>query len=76
MLTVTRLREVLHYDPITGIFTWLVSLSNHVGKVAGSLDGTGRVRIRVDGREYGAHRLAWLYMTGNWPVNEIDHRGS
>lgn len=75
MLTAARLREVLHYDPATGLWRWLVTLSNRAiaGNVAGSLRNDGYWRIRVDGRLYGAHRLAVLYMTGEWPEADVDH---
>ena len=77
MLTAERLRELLHYDPETGVFTWLVSRSNvKAGDIAGSYLCRGKVyrRIRVDSDNYIAHRLAFLYITGECPPNEIDHR--
>jgi len=73
--TFNRLREVLQYDPDTGIFTRLVSTSNSVraGDVAGNIDPAGYRRIKIDGKTYHAHRLAFLYMTGIWPPHDIDH---
>lgn len=75
-LTATHLRALLEYAPEIGVFTWLASRSNRVkaGGVAGFLDCEGYVRITVCGRMYFAHRLAWLYVTGEWPANQIDHR--
>lgn len=76
MLTVARLREVLDYDPDTGVFRWRVSLNARgpVGAVAGSLRGDRPYRvIRIDGGRHYAHRLAWLYVTGAWPKTELDH---
>jgi hypothetical protein len=75
-LTAARLREVLSYDPDTGIFTWQVNTGPRakVGAVAGTLDGGGYVRIKVDGRKYGAHRLAWLFVFDVWPETGVDHR--
>lgn len=74
-LTVERLREVLAYDQETGLFTRRVRTANcvKVGDVAGSLHRKGYIRINVDGRRYFAHRLAWLYVNGEWPPAEIDH---
>lgn len=75
-LTAERLRELLHYNPETGVFTRIKNRrSDLVGTVAGSINrwNNGRVIICVDMVEYKAHRLAWLYMTGKWPVNVIDH---
>jgi hypothetical protein len=75
MLTAERLREVLSYNPETGAFTWLVSTSNRirVGDVAGSVRPDGYRKICVDGRQYLAHRLAYLYVTGEWPAEYLDH---
>jgi len=75
-LTQERLKELLRYDPQTGVFTWLVSPGNRVpaGAIAGGPMGGGRWHITVCGVLYLAHRLAWLWMTGAWPKLEIDHR--
>ena len=75
LLKAERLRGLLHYDPENGLFTWLVSTSNRVkvGDVAGSFGRRGYAVVGVDGREYKAHRLAVLWMTGEWPENEVDH---
>ncbi len=72
-LTHKRLREVLNYDPLTGIFTWCGSKPGSQGRtVAGSTSGT-YVRITVDDVSYRAHRLAWFWMTGSWPKEFMDH---
>lgn len=70
-----RLLAVLHYNPNTGIFIRRISLGNKalVGSVAGSVHRSGYVRLMVDGTLYLAHRLAWFYMTGQWPRELIDH---
>ncbi len=74
-LTADRLRELLHYNPDTGEFVWLEGRSTvTAGMVAGSNDHKGYWRMQIDGRVYRAHRLAWLYMTGQWPDGLIDHR--
>lgn len=75
VLTQEQLREALHYDPDTGVFTWLKPQSNRckAGAPAGTLDGKGYVVIGVYGKRHLAHRLAFLYMTGKWPAGEVDH---
>jgi hypothetical protein len=77
-LTAERLRETLHYDPETGAFTHRHSRTRGrrpvvAGDVAGCLLNTGYRSIRVDGKAYLAHRLAWLYVYGEWPNLQIDH---
>lgn len=74
-LTAERLRELLSYDPETGLFRRKVALCNSVkvGEIAGGDDGQGYIKIRVDGKLYKAHRLAWLYVNGVWPEDELDH---
>ena len=69
MLTQKELKELLHYNPDTGVFTWLVSRGrNKAGNVAGHVSKTsGYVEIRLCKKLFKAHRLAWLYMTGEWP---------
>lgn len=75
MLTAEELREQLDYDPLTGVFTRRVTMSNRIkiGDVAGSLSDEGYLRFRVGNKIYSAHRLAWLYVYGVWPTKDIDH---
>lgn len=70
-----RLRECMDYDPLTGIFIWKYSRSNRVkaGDEAGWNADKGYRGIRFQGKECKAHRLAWLYVYGELPTNEIDH---
>lgn len=80
MLTCERLKEVVHYDPETGIFTWKISRgSRGAGSLAGYETGMHRIRkykwrmIRIDSILYKESRLAWFYMTGAWPAFQLDH---
>lgn len=74
MITQSQLKEVLHYNKDTGIFTWVKSGSG-VRKTlqAGSLQIRGYSQITINNKSYYAHRLAWLYIKGVWPKTHIDH---
>lgn len=74
-LTAARLRELLSYDPTTGLFKWRVNRRGgcKAGSVAGVNDGRGYIKTTIDGRPCRAHRLAWLYVYGEWPAHQIDH---
>jgi hypothetical protein len=74
MLTSACLKTYLHYCPETGLFTWLRKISqNAKGSVAGTTTYQGYVAIAIAGKKYLAHRLAWLYMTGEMPSDLLDH---
>ena len=74
-LTQARLKELLHYNPDTGLFTWLIRPANRVriGDIAGTLSSWGYICIVIQGQSYRAHRLAWLFTYGAWPLDQIDH---
>ena len=72
--TQQQIKQLLHYDPLTGVFTWVVSKGCRakIGDIAGCHQ-TRYVTIGLDKKNHMAHILAWLYMTGEYPINEIDH---
>lgn len=78
-LTAHRLREVLDYDPETGVFTRKVRLAQRhkAGDRADFVVTGGNLkgyrRICVDSQRYLAHRVAWMYANGEWPKKFIDH---
>lgn len=73
-LTADRVRELLDYDPETGVLRWRVARGpKKAGSVAGTIDKKYCV-IKIDNRGYRAHRLAWLHTFGEWPDGVIDHR--
>lgn len=75
--TPERLREVFHYDPGTGVFTWRISPNTRapVGSVAGTRAGN-YIALCFEGKRMSAHRAAVAYVTGQWPTPDqhIDHR--
>jgi hypothetical protein len=75
MLTAARLRELVDYDPLTGLFTWIKPTAHRVqpGDVAGSHKQRGYFGFTIDSRAYQSHRLAWLYVYGKWPEKNLDH---
>lgn len=75
-LTQKRLKERLQYNQSTGVFVWRSHRMRKslIGTEAGSIDAKGYRVIYVDGVPYKAHRLAFLYVYGRWPVGRLDHR--
>jgi hypothetical protein len=78
MMDQKQLQEFLSYDPSTGMFTRLKGTGKGAAagtQTLGAIDNsTGYRRICVCGKQYYAHRLAWLYMTGAFPKAQIDHK--
>lgn len=87
MITQSILKELFDYDHETGVFTWRprkeYSIGKYykssswntkfAGKTAGSDHSEGYWKIGIDGKQYLAHRLAWLYVYGKWPEDQLDH---
>lgn len=74
-LTFEQLKKNVHYNPDTGIFTRLISSSqSKVGSKLGNNTTKGYLVIGINRRQYYCHRLAVLYMTGEWPKNVVDHK--
>lgn len=76
ILTAARLRELFSYNPEDGLFTRIKSIcpAGKVGVTVNYLDkSTGYIKVTVDGKQYYAHRLAWLYSFGEWPAQMVDH---
>jgi len=91
MITQSELKEILHYDPETGIFTWKERPSSMfnmdrickswnsrysktaAGTIQECYTGKKYIDIRIFSKHNYAHRLAYLYMIGEYPENQIDH---
>jgi hypothetical protein len=76
IVSIDRLRLVLSYDKTTGVFERLIKVNRNsvIGEEVGSVNRVNGYRyIRIDGRAYLHHRLAWFYVHGQWPDDQIDH---
>jgi len=74
MITQSELKKLLRYDSNSGKFYSLVQRGPLiVGSEAGSLNSEGYIILGIYGYSSAAHRLAWLYMTGSMPADQIDH---
>jgi hypothetical protein len=75
LMTVDELRQAVSYDPETGVFIWTKKRCGRcrIGSKAGAQRLDGYIEIYIHGKTYKAHRLAWLYMNGEWPSHQIDH---
>lgn len=72
-LTQALLQSLIRYNPRTGVFTWMESRGRRkVGDVAGAIGPKGYVLIGLNGRQWLAHRLAWLWVYGTMPT-DMDH---
>lgn len=83
MITAEQLRNVLTYNKRTGIFRWKnrknirPSVNARLrGRIAGAPDADGYIQITILGENHKAHRLAWLYIHGEWPSCDLDHRNT
>lgn len=79
LLTHDELLRILNYNKDSGIFKWkFLKINNqvNVGDEAGSYGNGGYITIQINKILYKAHRLAWFYVTGNWPKDRIDHKDS
>jgi len=74
-VTQDRLKELVHYDPASGIFTRIKDAGPNAkaGVVVGCKNSKGYLQVVIDGKHYKLHRLAFLYMTGEFPDHEVDH---
>ena len=77
LVTVERLKSLFDYDRRTGVFTRRVAVGRHnchsVARKVGTKQNYGYIVVSIDSRRYVAHRLAWLYVYGVWPLGDIDH---
>ena len=75
-LTPNFIKATFDYNPKTGELRWKMRLSKriHIGDLAGVTDDQGRIKIGICNKDYFAHRVIWVWMTGKWPSKEVDHR--
>lgn len=71
--TQRELKKLIHYDPVTGILTWLKNFDNAKrGSECGWINSKGYRNVMINKKQYKAHKLAWYYMTGEWI--QVDHK--
>lgn len=74
LLDVKSASNYLNYNSQTGDFVWKIKTRNcNPGDMAGNVNCRGYVSIWINGKQYYAHRLAWLLYNGSWPIGDIDH---
>ncbi len=73
MITQSELKDILHYDQDTGVFTWINPKRKLVINCVAGTTFEGYIIIKINNKQYRAHRLAWLYVYGKFPSNLIDH---
>lgn len=74
-LTAKRLREIMDYNPKMGVFRWKEKLARrvYVGAVIGTNGPKNNRIVSIFSKRYQLHRLAFLWMTGKWPSQQVDH---
>lgn len=73
-MTHEELSKLTEYDPLTGIFALRVdTLRRKKGETLGYPHKKGYIAISLGNDKYLAHRLAWFYIHGEWPTDQIDH---
>lgn len=75
-LSLDYLKSRLTYDPQSGVFIWKSKIPHsgiEIGQVAGTLTSNGYLKIFINRKYYLSHRLAWFYINGYWPKDQIDH---
>jgi hypothetical protein len=75
MITQNELKQKITYCPSTGLFEWIKSTNKgrKANSVPTKVSPHGYYRIHLNSERYYAHRLAWFYINGDWPLGHIDH---
>ncbi len=77
-MSINELRKAFSYDPLTGLFSWLISTNRciHIGDEAGTTKPDGYVYLYLNNLSFLAHRVAWALHYGCWPAVPLDHRNT